>query len=93
MRAQTLKTGQRYTSTYLQELQADIYNAQENLAARHRQLAEEYFDRRKTVVDDVYRYADCIAQADVQTSMALLMHEKDRSLPKFTTDATLHITA
>lgn len=93
LRAQTLKTGQRYTSTYLQELQADIYNAQENLAARHRQLAEEYFDRRQTVVDDVYRYADCIAQGDVQTSMALLMHEKDRSLPRFTSDATLHITA
>gem|GEM_PF-6312408 len=86
-----MKTGQRYTSSYLQELQIEIYTAKENLAARHRQLAEVYFSRRESISPEIYMYADMIAQIDLHTTMAILMHEKDRCLPEFVLDGKLAI--
>jgi DNA mismatch repair protein MutS len=91
VRAQTLKTGQRYITSYLQELQAEIFNAKENLHAYHRQLAEKLFERWQSLSASLYSYADLIAQIDLSTSMALLMHERDWCLPEITIDSDLHI--
>lgn len=91
VRAQTLKTGQRYISSYLQELQTQIYSSKENLAAYHQQKCEEMYVAWQAIVQRVYMYADLLAQIDLYSTMALLMHERDWCLPQVTNDPDLYI--
>lgn len=93
VRAQTLKTGQRYTSTYLLELQQNIYSAEEELVAYQKNLAEELWIEWDKMSSLVYDYSDAIALLDMQTSMWLFMLHHDRTIPEMNTNHDLTIIA
>lgn len=93
IRAQTLKTGQRYLSVYLQELQTQIYTSKANLWTYHSQKSEQVFDRWQTILPAVYSYADLLAQIDLHTTMALMMHEKEWCLPHLISSWDIKIVA
>lgn len=81
VRGQTLKTGQRYTSSYLLELQQKIYAAEEELITYHQTLAEELWSLRESKTDLIYEYVDSIALLDLNTSMWLYMLHNDWTIP------------
>jgi DNA mismatch repair protein MutS len=86
-----LKTGQRYISAYLQELQGEVFSSKENLCFYHAQQADVLFARWGSFAEHIYAYADILAKIDLYTTMALLMHERDWSLPLLSVDGDLEI--
>ncbi len=70
IRAQTLKTGQRYTSTYLQALQRDILEAKDNLTVYHKQQEHILSLRFRDLLPAWYAYSDMLADVDLCISMA-----------------------
>jgi DNA mismatch repair protein MutS len=93
VRAQTLKTGQRYTSSYLLELQQKIYSAEEELVTYQKNLAEDLFTEWQKHCSLVYEYVDAVALLDLNTSMWLFMVHHDRTIPEMNSGHDLRIIA
>lgn len=91
VRGQTLKTGQRYLTAYLQEIQAEIAHAKEALYTYHAEQANKLFAKWQTESTYLYAYADIVAQLDLHTSMAILLHEQSRCLPQMQQQGDLQI--
>ena len=75
IRRQTLKTGQRYTSVYLDELQRKVLSAQFQLRSREQELLEEAKAKLLSTMAAFQEIADWIARLDVYTSHALFVKE------------------
>jgi DNA mismatch repair protein MutS len=93
VRAQTLKTGQRYTSSYLLELQQKIYSAEEELITFQKNLAEDLWNEWQKNCSVVYEYVDAVALLDLNTSMWLFMVHHDRTIPEMNSEHNLSIIA
>lgn len=91
IRRQTLKTGQRYTSVYLDELQHKVLGAQFQLRSREQALIEDARTRLVEVVAALQQVAEWIAWLDIYTSHALRASEKKYVKPEIVTDGVLHI--
>lgn len=93
VRAQTLKTGQRYSSWFLQNIQATIYKAKEALLSYQDKLATELRQYRCDHDEVLQWFSDAIASIDVAVSMALFSDEHGRTKPQMHTWFTLSIRA
>ncbi len=87
IRRQTLKTGQRYTTIYLDELQRKVLAAQFQLRTREQELIEEAKTALLSAVATLQQIADGIAWLDIYTSHALLVVEKKYIKPALVADA------
>ncbi len=77
IRRQTLKTGQRYTTIYLDELQRKVLSAQFQLRSREQLLIDDAKALLLSVVAALQQIADAVAWLDVYTSHALFaLHHK-----------------
>jgi DNA mismatch repair protein MutS len=91
IRRQTLKTGQRYTTVYLDELQHKVLAAQFQLRSREQELIQEAKDRLVSIVNALWQLADGIAWLDIYTSHALFAKEKKYVKPELVVDGMLEI--
>lgn len=81
IRRQTLKTGQRYTTVYLDELQHKVLGAQFQLRRTEEALIAEARTRLMADVTALQQVAEGIAWVDVCTSHALFALEKRWVMP------------
>jgi DNA mismatch repair protein MutS len=91
IRRQTLKTGQRYTSIYLDELQHKVLSAQFQLRSSEQALIEEAKASLLSVVAALQQIADGIARLDIYTSHALFALAKKYVQPELILDGKLEI--
>ena len=91
IRRQTLKTGQRYTTVYLDELQHKVLAAQFQLRSREQWLIEEAKEKLVAIVNALWQLADGIAWLDIYTSHALFAKEKKYVKPELVLDGVLEI--
>jgi DNA mismatch repair protein MutS len=89
IRRQTLKTGQRYTTLYLDELQNKVLSAQFQLRSREQALIEEAKQMLISIVHELGELAEYIAWLDVYTSHALFAIEKKYVKPELLRDGEL----
>lgn len=82
IRRQTLKTGQRYTTVYLDELQHKVLAAQFQLRSREQVLIDETKASLLSVVALLQQIADGIAWLDIYTSHALFALAKKYVKPE-----------
>lgn len=85
IRRQTLKTGQRYTSIYLDELQRKVLSAQFQLRSSEQALLEDAKASLLAASAAFHELADGIAWLDLYTSHALFAKEKKYVKPEMTT--------
>ncbi len=90
-RRQTLKTAERYTTTYLDELQVKIIEAKDSL----RKLEKDILEQLKAELEQLNRligeFSNTIWYIDIYTSYALLARQKNFCKPEFKTDTELVI--
>ncbi len=91
IRRQTLKTWQRYTSIYLDELQHKVLSAQFQLRSREQALIEEAKAKLLSVVSALQQIADGIAWLDIYTSHALFALAKKYVKPELISEWVLDI--
>ncbi len=77
VRRQTLKGGERYMSTYLEELQTKIFSAKEQLQQREAELLQIVIQQLAAYTESFLSLCDYIARLDVATSFAIFaqLHE------------------
>ncbi len=76
IRRQTLKTGERYITPYLEELQHKILAAEFQLKSREQVLLAYAKDRVVETVKSLTQLADAIARLDIFVSHALFVLAK-----------------
>ncbi len=91
IRRQTLKTWQRYTSIYLDELQHKVLSAQFQLRTREQALVEEAKTKLISLVNVLWQLSDWIARLDIYSSHALFAHEMNYVAPQFIADGQVDI--
>lgn len=91
IRRQTLKTGQRYTSIYLDELQRKVLSAQFQLRSSEQALLEDAKASLLAASAAFHELADGIAWLDLYTSHALFAKEKKYVKPEMTTTWSIQI--
>jgi DNA mismatch repair protein MutS len=82
IRRQTLKTGQRYTTVYLDELQHKVLGAQFELRRCEEALIAAARTRVVDVIAALQQVAEGIAWVDVYTSHALFALERKWVMPE-----------
>lgn len=93
IRRQTLKTGERYITPYLEELQHKILSAQFQLKTKEQVQLSLAKEKIIAAVKSLTKLADGIAWLDVYVTHALFVVEKKWIRPKLITDGGLQITA
>jgi DNA mismatch repair protein MutS len=91
IRRQTLKTWQRYTTIYLDELQHKVLSAQFQLRSREQACIEEAKEKLIELVAVLWQLAEGISWLDVYTSHALLSVQNLYVQPELVADWELHI--
>ena len=84
LRRQTLKNAQRYTSPYLDEMEARILEAKEKLHALEYSLLGETKDTIKSFGLALFHLDQAIAELDIAASHALYAKENHRIIPTLT---------
>ncbi|MBP7847710.1 hypothetical protein KA013_00600 [Patescibacteria group bacterium] len=74
IRRQTLKGGERYMSTYLDELQTRIFSAKEKLQERETVLLQQLVQQIAGHTESFLTLCALIARLDVATSLAAFAH-------------------
>lgn len=93
IRRQTLKTGERYITPYLDELQGNILRAQFQLKSKEQTLLLIAKEQITAGVKSLTLLADMIAWLDIFVTHALFAHEKKRIKPTIIADGILEITS
>ena len=70
-RRQTLKTGQRYSTPYLDQLQTELLGAKDKLAKQEFELLKELQREVTNAYHHLAQLAEAVAYLDVYTSMGL----------------------
>ncbi len=83
VRRQTLKLVERYTSSYLSELENKILTAQEGLKKLEKEVLEQLKDFLQQNLKQIYDFANQIGKLDVGQNAVYLMQEKGWTLPEF----------
>lgn len=76
VRGQTLKTGQRYMTPYLQELQEKIYLATEELQEKEYALFVSYQDRIQELASMCSSLFDALASIDLSLTMTTYIQQQ-----------------
>ena len=88
---QTLAGNMRFTTARLIELDNDIRSASEKAAAIEASIVENLIERIRAVADDLLSAADCIADLDVWTSLAVCAENWNWVRPEITNDSRFDI--
>ena len=83
VRTQSLKWWQRYSSTYLSELQERILSAQEQVVVYEKKILTEIVSRTSSESEVLYRFIDGVAFLDLVSSFAELSIKNSYSCPEF----------
>lgn len=83
IRTQTLKTGQRYVTPFLQKIALQIEEAKELLYVREQELLAWFVDIVEHSIHACIDVSNGLACLDVAVSCSLLMEQKDRCIPEF----------
>lgn len=80
VRRQTLKGGERYMSTYLEELQVRILSAKEQLQQREAAILQNIIQQLSQYTESFLQFCHIVAQIDLTASFAVfsLLHEWTR---------------
>jgi len=81
IRRQTLKSVERYTSTYLSDIESKILTATERLKELEKQVLDNLKEDLQNIVDYIYQFSDIIAYIDVLIAMAKLL-DQNRIIPE-----------
>lgn len=82
VRTSSLKSGQRYVSTYLNDLQQQIQEAWTLLYHREQEILAELITHIEHALQSLYALADAIALVDLASTHALYAHEHQRVRPR-----------
>lgn len=93
IRRQTLKTGERYITPYLEELQHGILSAQFQLRTKEQAQLLIAKDNVAAAVQSLTALSESIARLDIFVMHALFVLEKKRCRPSITGDGELHIVS
>ncbi|USN55773.1 MAG: hypothetical protein H6765_04180 [Candidatus Peribacteria bacterium] len=91
IRRQTLKTAERYISTYLLELQGKILGAKEQLKAREHIVLAELVQKLQRIDTSFAHLCDVLADIDVASSMAVYAQSQGWCRPELHTGYELEI--
>lgn len=80
-RQQTLKSGQRYMSSYLDKLQQELLAAQDILRTLEQELLTKILSRIESHAADIYVLSDALAYIDVLSSHADFAQLHARVMP------------
>lgn len=83
VRTQSLKTWQRYMSTYLSEVQNELLSAKETLQEREKELLVSLISRIESASPLLFKLADSLAYLDLFSSHAQMMLDEKWCLPEF----------
>lgn len=82
-RRQTLKTGQRYTTTYLQSLEWKILEAKTLLQKREEEILDSFVERLKEQISPFLSFFEAWAKLDLASSFAHFSQQHAWSKPSF----------
>lgn len=71
IRRQTLKSGQRYTSQYLETLQTKILNAKDELQKKEHEILEQARKKIEESINELTIFWNTVSELDLYTSFAL----------------------
>jgi len=91
LRKQTLKTGQRYVSSYLEDIQTEIITAKEQLIQKEQNILENLKDEISKNMETIIERSENIAYLDIVSSHAAFAQHKKLSRPSYTTKGTTKI--
>lgn len=91
LRRQTLKTGERYTTPYLETIQGKILTAKDRLAAKEKQILLQMQGQIKVFLPQLLLCSHALAMLDIFTSHAVFAAEKNYTRPTFTPGDQLRI--
>lgn len=81
IRTQSLKGGQRYTSSYLTQLQENILSASEKLAIVEHEILIQLISEIEHAANCLFELWECLARLDLSSSHAIFVQKKNRSVP------------
>ena len=90
-RRQTLKIAERYTTTYLDKLQWDIYEAIENLEKAEFAILEKFAEQLSKIQTQIWEMAYNIAQIDIFSTCAKFFLDKWWVKPEFRNEIWIEI--
>ncbi len=90
-RRQTLKTAQRYSTPYLDDLQSQILSAKDNLAKEESRILRHLQDQINNNYNTLARLSDALAHLDVYTSQALYARQHRFVQPEIVNVPEFHI--
>ncbi len=90
-RRQTLKIAERYTTTYLDQLQGNIYEAIENLEKAEFEILERFATELSSIQTQIWDMADNVAQIDIFSTCAKFFLTKWWTVPEFTDENLIDI--
>lgn len=92
IRRGTLKTGERYTTPYLDNLQHSVLKAKDDLIDAEHAVLEELKQRIHLVVKAIHKLCETVARIDIFASHALFAREHERTQPERTDEEIVIIT-
>lgn len=90
-RRNTLKWWQRYSSTYLENIQGQIFHAKDELAIKEFELLNTAKQKLIVIGKLLNDFSETIARLDIFSSHAILAQEKAYKQPEITHDKTIEI--
>lgn len=90
-RQQTLKSGQRYMSTYLDGLQQELIAASDLLHVAEAEILSQILVHIESHATDIYELSDALAYIDVMCTHAQFAQQHNRCMPEVVLDFSCDI--
>ncbi len=91
VRRQTLKSGQRYTTQYLENLQVQILNARDELQKKEHEFLVQAKEKIQEHINELTAFGNSISELDVYTSFALFSLDNQLVKPEISLNTTIKI--
>ena len=91
VRKQTLKSVERYTSSYLTQIQTKVYNALEQLQQAEKQILEDFKNQLEQIQQNISNIAQQVAQIDIFCTLWKFFVDNNWTKPTFTDNKHIKI--